>query len=185
MGEIKSAWEIALEKTKRLKEIPSEELSKQVEEKCRLIGKSLADRYLAGLDLKQFEIDLNKYCGEEKEVIRRAVVLEFLELLELGNYEKLERVIEGLFYLGKDTEVKTTGEEIKRLFDEYKQKEQDKKKEIELAGKEMLSKLGITGDAVKTVNPLAKKEWQQSLEEVARPYGESLDRFKEKLSVSS
>jgi len=60
-------------------------------------------------------------------------------------------------------------------------KEQDKKKEIELAGKEMLSKLGIAGDAVKTINPLAKKEWQQSLEEVARPYGERLNKFKEKL----
>lgn len=182
MGEIKSAWEIAMEKAKKVKELSLEELNKQIEDKCRLIGKALTDRYFVGFDLKQLEIDLNKYDKKEKELISKAVILQLIESLELGNYEKLDKIIEGIFYLKKDAGVKTIGEEIKRLFNEYKQKEQKKKEEIELVGKEMLNQLGISGDAIKAVNPIAKKEWQQSLEETAQPYEESLGKLKKDLA---
>ena len=61
MGEIKSAWEIALEKVDKLGELSPEELKRQKEEKYALIGQALADKYLGGLDLWQLDVELDKY----------------------------------------------------------------------------------------------------------------------------
>jgi len=48
-------------------------------------------------DLKQLKSDLEKYQNEEKDLVIKAIVSGLIEALELGNYEKLEKVAEGIF----------------------------------------------------------------------------------------
>ena len=53
MGEIKSAWEIAVERVEGLGKLSPEELRRQKEEEYALIGQVLADKYLGGLGFWQ------------------------------------------------------------------------------------------------------------------------------------
>ncbi|MDO8669988.1 MAG: hypothetical protein Q7O66_00975 [Dehalococcoidia bacterium] len=62
-GKIKTALEIALERADRLGAASTEELRRQEEEKHRLIGKGLAERYLVGLPLREVEEQIKKISG--------------------------------------------------------------------------------------------------------------------------
>jgi len=53
VGEIKSAWELAMEKAERLGKLSPDERSRQKEEEYRSIGQTLVEKYLAGLGLWQ------------------------------------------------------------------------------------------------------------------------------------
>ena len=74
MGDIKSAWEIALEKTEKLGKLSPEELREQRRQELAPVGRGLADRYLAGLGLWQLKVELDRYKGEEKTLVTEALV---------------------------------------------------------------------------------------------------------------
>jgi hypothetical protein len=181
MGEIKSAWEIAMEKVEKLGKLSPEELKKQREKEFTLIGQALAEKYLAGLDLWQLEVELDKYKGEEKDWVKKLTAKELIQLIELGNYQRLEKAIEGISYLIEDGGVGNIREEVKRLFDEYEQAGREMREEIERSGREILHQLRISGSAIEAINPRAKEDWQQNLDESAQPYKERLEELKQRL----
>jgi hypothetical protein len=156
MGEIKSAWEIAMEKVEKLGKLPPEELRRQKEKKYALIGQALADKYLGGLDLWQ-------------------------QAIELRNYERLARIMEGISYLKEGGKVGEIAEEIKQLLQEYKQAEQKEKEEMEKSGRGILHQLRISGNAIGAVNPKAIGEWQQELDRLAQPYRDRLEPLRQRL----
>ena len=181
MGDIKSAWEIALEKVEKLGKLSPEELKRQQEEKYALIGQVLADKYLGGLDLWQLEVELDKYSGEERVLLRKVVASKLAQTIELGNYERLGRVIEGISYLKQKEKSREIGDEIGQLFQEYKQAEQKGREEMEKSAREILHQLRISGSAIGAVNPKAIGKWQQDLDRLAQPYRERLEPLKQKL----
>lgn len=182
MSRIKSAWEIAMEKTAKL-EVTAEELQKQVKEKCRFAGKALADRYLNDFDLRQLKVDLEKYQNEEKDLVIKATISGLIEALELGDYEKLEKVAEGIFHLSGNEKVKETKGRLYIIFDGFKSAEQKKRREIEESGRKLLNRRGISGEAVEIINPDGDEEWIRELEKTVRPFKEEFIRIKEELLV--
>jgi hypothetical protein len=182
VGEIKSAWEIALEKTESLGRLSADELRQQEEERCRLVGTTLTDKYLTGLGLRQLEIELDKYRPKERELIEKAIASQLVQLIELGNYSRLEKAIEGIAYFKPDETIQEVAEEIRQLFDEHQAAEQRERKEIEKSAWEILHRMRIAGSAVGEINPQARPEWQKRLAEISQPYREKLENLKEKLS---
>jgi len=181
MGEIKSAWEIAMEKAEKLEKLPPEELRKQKEEKYSSIGQVLVDKYLGGLDLWQLEVELDKYSSEDRAFLKEMAVSKLAQSIELGSHKGLGRIMEGISYLKQRVDIRDIGEEIEQLFEEYKQVEQMEKEEMEKSARDILHRLRISGSAIGGVNPKAIGEWQQDLDRLAQPYRERLEPLRQKL----
>ena len=182
MGEIKSAWEIAREKADKLGELSPEERKKQIEDRCHLIGESLAEKYLTGGSTKSLEAELNKHGSEEKELITQAVVQRLIEEIDLEHGSVLDRISQGILNLIKIESAAETVDKITVLFQEYQAAEHRERQEIEKAGRAILHHLRISGTAVDKINIRAKNEWQKKLDQLIQPFEERLNRLKQELS---
>lgn len=181
MGEIKSAWELALEKVERLGKLSPEELRRQKEEKYGAIGQALADRYLGGLAMWQLKVELDKYKDEERDGVERALVSKLIQAIELGNYERLLKVLEGVSTLERRKAPLDDFKEIEHLFEEYKAAKEEGSRETERSAKEVLHRLRIAGSAIEAIRPEVIPEWQESLNGLAQPYRERLVELRKRL----
>jgi hypothetical protein len=184
VGEIKSAWELAMEKVDKLGKLSPEELRQQKEDKCRSIGQGLAEKYLSGSSLRDLKIELDKQKGEERELVRVALASRLIDAIELGDAERLAKVeeaISGLKLKAKEGLAAISGE-IEQLLAEYREAEQKKRREVEAAARGVLHQLRISGSAIGGVNPEVVPEWKNELDKIAQPYRERLDDIKAKLA---
>jgi hypothetical protein len=181
MGEIKSAWEIAMEKAEKLGKLPPEELRRQKEEKYASIGQALVHKYLGGLDLWQFGVELDKYSGEERTLLEEIAISKLAQSIDLESHERLIRIIDGISYLKQGIDIREIGEEIEQLFREYEQVEQKEREEMEKSARGILHRLRISGSAIGAVNPRAIGEWQRELDRIAQPYRERLEQLRQRL----
>jgi hypothetical protein len=183
VGEIKSAWELAMEKVEKLGKLSPEEVRRQKEEKCGSMGQGLAEKYLTGLALRDVKIELDKYKGEERELVRAALASKLIDAIELGDAERLSKVIEGISELNLKSREGLAGirAEIEQLFAECREAEQKKRREVETAARGVLHQLRISGSAIGSVNPEVVPEWKNELDKIALPYRERLDSLKARL----
>ena len=184
MGEIKSARELAMEKVEKLGKLSPEELQRQKAEKCGSIGQGLAEKYLSGLALRDVIIDLDKCKGEERELVRAALASKLTDAIELGDTERLSKVIEGISELKlKGTEgLAGFRGEMEQLFGEYREAEQKRRREVEAGARGVLHQLRISGSAIGSVNPEVVPEWKNELDKIAQPYRERLDDIRARLT---
>jgi hypothetical protein len=183
VGEIKSAWELAMEKVNKLGKLSPAELRQQKEDKCRSIGLGLAEKYLSGSALRDLKIELDKQKGEERETVKAALASRLIDAIELGDAEMLAKVVEaisGLKLKGEDGLPAARGE-IEGLFAEYREAEQKKRREVETAARGVLHQLRISGSAIGSVNPEVVPEWKDELDKIARPYCERLHDIKARM----
>jgi len=184
VGEIKSAWELAMEKVEKLGKLSPEELQHQKAEKCGSIGQGLAEKYLSGLALRDLKLELDKHKGEERELVRAALGAKLIDAIELGDTERLSKVIDGISELKlKGTEgLAGNRGEIEQLFVEYREAEQKRRREVEVGARGVLHQLRISGSAIGSVNPEVVHEWKNELDKIAQPYRERLDDIKARLA---
>jgi len=183
VGEIKSAWELAMEKVDKLGKLSPEELRKQREDKCRSIGQGLAERYLGGMLLRDLKLELDKRKSEERQLVGEALASKLIDAIELGDAGRLSKVIEGISELNLRSAEGLAGvrAEIEELFGEFPEAEQKKRREVETAARGVLHKLRISGSAIGSVNPEVVPEWKNELDKIAQPYRERLDGLKARL----
>jgi len=184
VGEIKSAWEIAQEKANKLGELTAEERKKQRENRCRLIGKTLAEKYISQHDVRLLEAELSKHSGQDKGLISQAVLHRLVEGIDLEYSLKLDEIGQGILSLSKAEASAQIMDKIKELFHEYREAENNERREIERAGREILHQLRISGTAINQINIRAKGEWQKRLNDLARPLEERLSSLKQELLSS-
>jgi hypothetical protein len=181
MGEIKSAWEIAQAKASKIGELSQEEREKQRQSRCRLIGKSLAEKYLNQYDTSLLEAELSKHSSQDKDSIREAAVNGLIERIDLKYAPALDRISQGILALTNTTAATTTLGKIKGLFQEYTEAENRERQDIEKVGREMLHQLRISGSAISQINIRAKEEWQKKLSQLVHPFEERLEYLKQEL----
>jgi triphosphoribosyl-dephospho-CoA synthetase len=183
VSNLKSAWEIAMEKAKKLDDVTLAELKRKDEERCRLAGRAMAERYFAGGDLRQLAEDLEKYRGEEKELIKSAATSGLVEAISLGDDERLDAAAQGVLFLTGNEQVVEISARIKQLFQQYRQAEKEETEKMDAAGKRTLQQAEISGSAIKAVNSAAREDWKQSLEEMTRPYTKELENYKQEILI--
>jgi hypothetical protein len=184
MGEIKSSWEIARQKADELGDLSEEEREKQIEDRCRPIGKSLADKYLGEQNISNVEKELDKYKNGDKELIRRIALNHLVDYIDIQNSFALDKVLLGILSLArKDEKVAEIIDRIRGLFHEYGEVEKVERQKIDTDGREMLHQQRISGTAIGTINIRVKEEWQKRLNAVAQPFVENLDCIKHELLV--
>jgi hypothetical protein len=181
MGEIKSAREIAQEKASKLGELSPEERKGQRQDKCRLIGKSLAEKYLSQYDTRLLEAELNKHGDQDKKLIKQAAVHRLVKGINLKYGSKLDKISQGILILANTAKAIETLGKIKELFQEYEEAENRERQEIEKAGREILHQLRVSGTAINQINIRAEEEWEKRLTQLTSPFEERLNDLKQEL----
>ena len=179
MGEIKSAIELAMERTKDIVIDAKERQAlqtKDIENKMRIALR----RYLENLTNSQGTVrELNNIQGDEKT--KKSILIDlFLEEFDL-NKENNKRLF-AIFHLVDSTSqhghLKEEMEVLEKDFaDEVKKREGIVRRHINNRLKEM----GITGSAVEP-NIEAWGEWQEALDEVQHSFIERVSAWKEKVT---
>ena len=90
--ELKSAFDLAMERAQKLGDLSAQERQRSREEKFRAIGEALGKRYLDGLPLRDVEIELRRY-EENRRIVIRHLLSFLLDTLAPGNYEGAENVL--------------------------------------------------------------------------------------------
>ena len=185
VGEIKSAREIAQEKTSKLGELSPEEKGEQKQDRCRMIGKSLAEKYLSQYDIRLLETELNKHIAQDKDLMKQAAIHRLIEGINLKYGSTLDKISQGILTLANTAMAIETIGKIKELFQEYEEAENRARQEIENAGMETLHQLRVSGTAISQINIRAKEEWEQRLNQLTGPFEERLNYLKQELSNSA
>jgi superfamily II DNA helicase RecQ len=167
MGEIKSAREIAQEKASKLGELSPEEREEQRQDRCHLIGKSLAEKYLRQYDIRLLKTELNKHSAQDKDLIKQAAVHRLIEGINLRYSSTLDKTSQGILTLANTAIAIETLGKIKELFQK--------------AGREILHQLRVSGTAISQINIRAKEEWEKRLNQLTGPFEERLNYLKREL----
>ncbi len=177
MGEIKSTWDIVMEKTKGL-EITSKdkERIKRAELSSRV--HAIFKRYMdAKGNEKYLRADLEELREDEREVVKRELLLQLMDSIDLSMDN--DKAVAGIKVI-KGKGIAKIVEEIRLLGLEYNASREKKATEIQEAFRQKLASMGISGSAVQP-NPEGKREWIKAMEGLQRDYGNRLEALKEEL----
>lgn len=163
MGRVKSALEIALERSRRLAAQDSGHGNEWEEQQHRAVGENLARRFLQGeITTWDFQSHLERYQGKAREAVERAAVVSMARELGLDNYGKL---LDGIAALKKDETTRRWLEETRRACEQFRvelnREEQEAADRWSERQREELASLGITGTAIAGFNFRASPEWRR------------------------
>ena len=191
MGELKSAYERAMEKAGKLGKLSPDEMKKQEEERLLTVGRAIADKYLTHGHTQVFKDDVEKFRADEKDVVSRGARLGLVGSISFDRgvtLEALDRVADGLAALatGKPDAIEELIGMVKGLLEEM-EAELDKTYSNEYGRLEgerrvLLQGLGISGSAVAGVNVEGSSAWEQIENELRSRYNAKLEPLKKKLS---
>ena len=146
--ELKSAFDIAMERAQKLGDISAQERQRSKEEEFRAIGEALGKRYLDGLPIRDVEIELRRY-EENRRIVIRHLLSFLLNTLDTGNSEGAENVLAAIQHYSGDSGVVAS---IRNLFNEYQkaieQAWEEKRIKLGAAKRKGLKLRGIFGSAV-------------------------------------
>ena len=173
MGEMKSAREIAQERANRLGKLSREEERKQKEQECRQLAQGIIRNYLDSPGAEDIVARLDKYQGEERELISAAAVGLLTEAVSLDSATRAEKAARGMVALEPGTQPV-----VGRMMDllaEYHQAGERTRKEVEERAKGLLHQLRISGTAIGEINIKTSPQRQRAALE------QQLDALKEEI----
>ena len=175
--ELKSAFDVAMERAQKLGDMSAQERQRSREEKFRAIGEALGKRYLDGLPLRDVEIELGKY-KQNRQIVTRYLLSFLLDALAPGNSEGVENILTAVQHYAGDSGAVAR---IRNLFDEYQkaieQVWEEKRIELGAAQREELKLRGISGSAVEPAIE-ASPEWLQTKQEFFASYQKRFEETK-------
>ncbi len=176
MTEIKSAIELAMEKTKGLR-LSHEEKEKLKEEELQSKAQSLVNRFLeVDFHLREVEKDLGKYPPEQRPHLEKLIIHFLAEAIALDRDNDL--IFQGIEAFQKES--KNTIKKLQELIKSYRQR---KEKEYKQTEKDLLKKLERQGISGSAVQPKIEgcQEWQDALAKFAQPFADHLHILKKEL----
>ena len=180
MSELKSAWEIALEKSNKLGKPSAEEEQRYLEEKYRQIGTAIVRKYLDDPRGSSLTSQLEAHSEKEKNPIRRAALNELIAALDLKNPMNPNEICQGIASLQPESQ--PVLDQVTQLVQEYEQARGETRRELENKGKEVLHRLRISGTAVGDINIEDSAEWQEKQQLLMATFAPKLDSLKQELT---
>jgi hypothetical protein len=186
VGEMKSAFEKAMEKAEKLGSLSPEEMRERREAECTTLGRAIAERYLGHGQRRLLREEVGRYGGEEQGIVMGAALSRLVEAVDLKSGDAvIGRVLEGLVALmGKGHVVEVTGN-IKGLLQEFRevkrQTYESEKEGIERDGRELLHRLRIAGSAVSAINLKSSEAWAGLSTELESQFSQRLEVLKREL----
>ena len=180
--ELKSAFDIAMERARKLGGLSAEEKKRLKQGELSEVGQALGKRYLSGLPIRDVELELGKY-KEDRQILARHLLSSLANKINLTDSTDVERILEAIQHFSESPEVV---ESIRSLIDEYGKAVQRAKQEIlsklETAKRKELAKKGISGSAVE---PAIESgiEWLETSQHLLSEYQKRLERIKHSLQA--
>ena len=196
MGEIKSAFEIAMEKAEKLGEATDEERLKwkYVPEGKKLAGKHIKQGINLVAELSQYEDNIKKYIIQgAAEILISNISLPNSDIAKRSN----RRAMEGLKVVKSDKAgVENVYSKMRRIFDHYvgegaqqrRQAYESLKAEFEAKMKQALQQQVGTFAGIKLNverQPQFQQEWRRVQTQLDSQYLKLLDEYKQELSAIS
>jgi len=179
---IKSALEIAMEKTAGMPELTQEELIQQKEREYKPRGAALANRYLEGATReRELLTELLKYRGQEGGILRKAFLSTLCQSITLEDIDKSLRAIDGIQTVETNAKLKEVKTEVEKLFSEFRERREQRYATCEDLQREKLRGLGISGSAVR-LNLEGSEDWRHELSGIHSEYDININKLKENLS---
>jgi len=170
--ELKSAFDIAMERAQKLGGLSAEDKRKHKEEGLSEVGQALAKRYLSGLPIRDVELELGKYKGDRQTLVRY-MLSSLIQKINLTDSIEVDKIIEAIRHFTKSEGIKSIISEYRSAMERTRLETQnkllaDKKKE--------LSRKGISGSAVEPAIE-GSPEWLELKRDVEASYEERLKRM--------
>ncbi|MFA5055947.1 MAG: hypothetical protein WC562_07255 [Dehalococcoidia bacterium] len=191
MGEMKSAYDRAMERAGKLGKLSPDEMKKQEDERLLTIGKAIADKYLTHGSTQILKDDIEKLRAEDRSLVGKGARLGLAGSLSFDKgvtMESVDRVAEGLTALAADKKgaidesidgVKKLLEEMEAALDTTYSKEYS---HLESERRVLLQGVGISGSAVAGVNVEGSAAWRKIEEALREQYNAKLEPLKQKLA---
>lgn len=182
MGELKSAWEIAQERARRLGRLSAEEEAEQEVQRYRQIGQALAQRWLDGAQESDIAAELENHEEQKRDIIKQAMVERLAEAIDLRSAQgtdRIRRVIGAISAL--KPAAKPKAEEITLLLQEYEEAQDRIRERLEESARQKLHQLRISGTAIGGINLQANPEWQRAHQDLVQSLAPRLNNLKEAL----
>lgn len=176
MAEIKSAVELAMEKTKGLG-LSREEKEKLKEEELHSRAQGLVNRFLEiDFHLKEVEKDLAKYDPGQREHLEKLMLHYLCEAIMLDRDNDL--IFQGIEAFEKKS--KNTIKKIRELIEDYRQRQEKEYKQAEKVLLKKWERQGISGSAVQPKIE-GSQEWQEAVGKFKQPFDDQLHILKKQL----
>ena len=176
MAEIKSAVELAMEKTKDL-HLSRAEIQRFKEEELKSKAQGLVNRFLeVDFHLKEVEKELSKFPPDERQHLENLMLQNFCLALNLEGNNEL--IFQGIGALRKES--KDLTRQIQQLIKKYSQQKAKAQGEIEKKLLAHLVKQGISGSAVRA-RVEGSSEWEKTLSIFKPAFEEKLRALQEEL----
>jgi len=178
MAEIKSAIELAMERTKGLR-LSQKEMKKLKEEEIQSKAHGLVNRYLeVDFHLREVERELDRFDSAERQHLEKLFIQYLSEAIDLDRDNDL--IFQGFesFRVGSKGSI----QKMKDLIQSY---QEEKGREYSKIEKDLLSKferLGISGSAVQP-KVEGSPEWEEALSKFKPAFEEDLQSLKEKIKT--
>ncbi len=176
MAEIKSAIELAMEKTKGL-HLSREEKEKLQEEELHSKAHSLVNRFLeVDFHLKEVEKELSKYDPHQREQLEKLMLRYLTEAIQLDRDNDL--IFQGIESF--QDKGKSVIKKLRELIEGYRKREQ---REYQKTERNLLTKLerqGISGSAVQPKIE-GSREWEEAIAKFRPPFEAQLHALKKEL----
>ena len=191
MGEMKSAYDRAMERAGKLGKLSPDEMKKQEEERLITIGRAIADKYLTHGSTQVLKGDIDKLRSDDRVLVSRGARLGLAGSICFDKgvtLEALDRVSEGLVALasGKKGQIDELIGSVKGLLEELEAEldrtYSSKFSRLESERRGLLQGLGISGSAVAGVNVEGSSAWQQIEDGLRAQYSSKLEPLKKKLA---
>jgi hypothetical protein len=176
MGEIKSAIELAMERTNSL-HLSREEKEKLKEEEVKSKAQGLCNRFLAGdFHSRELERELISYPPEQRAQVEKSLFHCLTEAIQMD--QDNEGIFHGIEILSQASMSLT--QKVRGLLKDYQER---RRKEYQKIEKILLGKwadLGISGSAVK-VKVEGSPEWEEALTRFPLPFRQQLSQIQDEL----
>jgi hypothetical protein len=180
--ELKSAFDIAMEKARKLGGLSAEDKKRLKEEDLSEVGEALGKRYLSGLPIRDVELELGKY-KDDRQILIPYLLSSLVDKISLTEPGDVERILEGIQHFSKSPEVI---EGIRGLINEYQTAIERARQEIQTklgtAGRKELARKGISGSAVEPAIE-ASSEWLEVSQHLQSDYQKHLEGIKSSLQA--
>jgi len=177
MGEIKSTWDIVMEKTRSM-EITSRDRERIKKEELTSRINAIFHRYMdAQGDHEYLKKALEGLWGDEREVAEKELLTQLLNTIDLSKDNST--IITGIETL-KGKSVARTLEKLHLLALEFKAARDERAREAEGIVRGRLAAAGISGSAVQP-SLEGKRDWIEVMEGLERDFKNRLEALKEEL----
>ena len=188
MGEMKSAFDRAMERADKMGKLSSEEMRQRVEAEYLPVGRAIAGRYLDHGHEQLFKEEVDKHDGERRGIVVRAALTGLVAAVSLTGYERTEKALNGVLALigdGGGEAVNGKIGDITGLLAEFSQelerKYGEEQERVEKSERELLHQLRISGSAVGAINMAASQAWGKIYREFSFTFEGRLERLKGEL----